>query len=100
MKKKTTAGQILNVLREEFPYLKEHFKIASLSLFGSFVKDKQTSESDVDILVAFSEIPGFFEFIKLENYLADKLDRRVDLVMKDALKPNIGSRAIEEAISV
>jgi predicted nucleotidyltransferase len=100
MAKKTTAGQILNVLREEFPYLKEHFKVVSLSLFGSYVKNKQTSESDIDILVGFSETPGFLEFIKLENHLTDKLDRRVDLVMEDALKPNIGSRAREEAISV
>lgn len=97
---KYTTEQILSILRNELPYLKEKYKVESLSLFGSYVKKNQTSESDLDILVTFHEVPGFIKFVNLENYLSDKLDLKVDLVMRDALKKNIGDRIKEEAVSV
>jgi predicted nucleotidyltransferase len=69
-------------------------------LFGSYVKYKQTSESDVDILVKFSEAPGFIEYMELENYISDKLNIGVDLVMEDARKHNTDNCVKEEAILV
>jgi len=51
----------------------------------------------LDILVSFSKTPGLFEFIRLENYLNDLLGIKVDLVMRTALKPNIGKQIISEA---
>lgn len=100
MKAESKSEQILNTLRSELPYLEEKYKVASLSLFGSYVKNKQTPQSDLDILVTYREAPGFIEFMKLEHYLSDKLGIEVDLVMKDALKKNIGDRIKEEVISV
>lgn len=97
---KYTTEQILSILRNELPYLKEKYKVKSLSLFGSYVKKTQTSGSDLDILVTFHEVPGFIKFVNLENYLSDKLDLKVDLVMRDALKKNIGDRIKEEAVLV
>lgn len=97
---KYTTEQILSILRNELPYLKEKYKVKSLSLFGSYVKKTQTSGSDLDILVTFHEVPGFIKFVNLENYLSDKLDLKVDLVMRDALKKNIGDRIKEEAVPV
>jgi predicted nucleotidyltransferase len=94
------AEEILGMLRKEFPYLKERYKVASLSLFGSYVKKKQKRGSDVDILVTYIKTPGFFKFIELEDYLSDALGIKVDLVMENALKPAIGSRVKKEAIAV
>jgi uncharacterized protein len=39
-------------------------------------------------------------FIAIENYLSDLLGVKVDLVMKDSLKPKIGQRILREAIPV
>jgi predicted nucleotidyltransferase len=39
-------------------------------------------------------------FIELEYYLSDLLGIKVDLVMKDALKPVIGKRILKEVIEV
>ncbi len=36
----------------------------------------------------------------LEFFLSDKLDIKVDLVSKKALKPHIGKRILEEVINV
>jgi predicted nucleotidyltransferase len=100
MKNNPTSKQILHTLRNELPHLKKQYNVESMSLFGSYSKNKQTPESDIDILVTFSQTPGLIKFVQLENYLSDKLGSRVDLVMKDALKKNIGHHINEEAVTV
>lgn len=87
-------------LRREFPSLVARYHVGSLEIFGSYVPQEQNEESDLDLLVTFSEIPGLLKFVELENYLSDLLGVKVDLVMKDALKPNIGKRILDEAIAV
>jgi hypothetical protein len=69
-------------------------------LFGSYVRDEQGPHSDVDVLVEFDEVPSLFEFIRLEDELARVLGRRVDLVMRDALKPGIGRMILQEVVPV
>jgi uncharacterized protein len=51
-------------------------------------------------LVTFKEVPSLLTFIAMENYLSDLLGVKVDLVMKDSLKPKIGQHILREAISV
>lgn len=82
------------------PFLREQYSVESLSLFGSFVRGEQRPDSDLDILVTFSEVPGLLRFIELENHLSDFLGRRVDLVLRDALKPEIGRRVLAEAVPI
>jgi len=72
----------------------------SLSLFGSCVRNQQTSASDLDVLVQFSETVDLFEFVRLEIYLSEQLDCKVDLVMKDSLKPQIRDAILSEAVEV
>lgn len=82
------------------PALAKEYDVRSLALFGSYLYGDQTEESDLDVLVAFDEVPGLIKFIELENRLSDELGVEVDLVMKDALKPHIGERILEDAVSV
>ena len=51
----------------------------------------------MDLLVTFDKVPSLFRFVALENDLSDSLGIKVDLVMKDSLKPNIGKYILEEA---
>jgi len=80
------------------PFLKEKYKVKEIGIFGSYVKNKQKKRSDLDILVEFEEVPSLIEFIEMENFLSDKLKIKVDLVMKKALKPNIGKAILKEVI--
>ena len=50
------------------------------------------------MLVEFERPLGLSEFLALEDALSVLVDRRVDLVTRDALKPHIGSRVLEEAV--
>ena len=92
--------EILEILHQQISLLAERYGVEKLEVFGSYVRDEQRSDSDLDILITFREVPTLLGFIELENYLSDILGVKVDLIMKDSLKPKIGKRILREAIPV
>jgi hypothetical protein len=94
------VGQLLQVLQAHLPALAERHRVQSLALFGSYVRGEQGPNSDLDALVTFSSPPTLLQFVALERHLAGLLGVQVDLVMRNALKPNIGQRILEEAVAV
>jgi len=92
------TSQIQNTLKEYFPHLRQEYQVNQIGLFGSYARDEQTPNSDLDLLVTFSTKPSLFRFIELENYLSDLLEVKVDLVMESALKPNIGKSIRKELV--
>ena len=92
--------RICQVLERHLPVLRERYHIRSLGLFGSYVRGEQSAESDLDVLVTFSEVPSLLRFVALENELSDLLGVQVDLVMRDALKPRLSARILEEEVQV
>jgi len=81
-------------------FLKERFKVKSVGVFGSYLRGEKSDESDIDILVEFHSTIDLFEFIALENFLSEILGIKVDLVMKDSLKPRIKDRILREAVDI
>jgi len=92
--------QILTQLRAVLPEVQARFGVSQLSLFGSAARGEMDETSDIDLLVEFEHVPGFFKFVELEDLLGSVLQRKVDLVMKQALRPRIGQRVMAEAIPV
>lgn len=92
--------EIHQSLRQLLPMIMEQYQVKSLGIFGSFVRQEQRADSDLDLLVTFVEPPSLLRFIELENYLSDQLGIQVDLVMQDALKPALGSQILQEAVPV
>jgi predicted nucleotidyltransferase len=78
MKRLSTREEILQVLKDEMPYLKDKYGVERIAIFGSFAKDSQTKKSDVDILVQFAKPLGF-GFIEFADHLEDVLGRKVDV---------------------
>ncbi len=78
----------------------EQFFIVELYLFGSVARDEANLDSDVDLLVEFSQPVGLLTFAKLQNYLEDILDCKVDLGTTDSLKPYLIDTVWQEAIRV
>ena len=97
---KKELDEILLLLRELLPYISQRYNITSIEVFGSYVRNQQNNNSDLDVLISFSKAPTLLKFIELKNYLSDKLQLNVDLVMKDSLKPRIGQNILNEAIAV
>ena len=97
---KKDLNEILSILRKLLPYISQKYEVASLEVFGSYIRNQQDINSDLDVLVSFSKVPSLLKFIELKNYLSDKLQIKVDLVMKDSLKPRIGQNILNESIAV
>jgi len=100
MTRPTKLQHYMEILRRELPHLAKEYHVATLEVFGSYVRHEQRRGSDLDILVTFSKPPSLLKFARLENYLSDNLGVKVDLVMKDSLKPHIGQVILREAVPV
>jgi len=97
---KSSREQILQALTDNLKTVHDRFGVDSLSVFGSIARDSLTPESDVDILVRYHETPGIFSFLDLKQYLEEIVGRPVDLVTEGALKKQLRSKILQEAIRV
>ncbi|MCC6545488.1 MAG: nucleotidyltransferase family protein [Nitrospirae bacterium] len=90
-------AEVKKILIENITYIKETFYVKEIGIFGSFVKGTQKSKSDIDILVIFEKgHKDFFNYIRLKYYLEEQLGRRVDLVIKEAVKPRLRQTIFNE----
>lgn len=98
--RKLGAGhpRVIQELKRILPEIRRQYRVASLSVFGSYVRGEAGRKSDLDLLVEFDRAPSLFEFARLQRYMTQALGVSVDLVMKKALRPRIGSRILEEAV--
>ena len=64
--------------------------VKRIGLFGSYVRNEHTPGSDIDILVEFHKGKKLFDnYMDLKFFLEDLFDCKVDLVLTDALKPDL-----------
>ena len=89
--------EIEEAIRDYRPLLKEKFKVKRIGIFGSYSKGEETAESDLDILVEFSEPIGW-EFFDLKEFLREILGKEVDLVTIKALKPQMKDKILKEVV--
>jgi len=92
--------EIKSGIRKNMSILRDKYKVKTIGVFGSYIRGEQGKESDVDILVEFYETIDLFTFIELEDFLSETLGVKVDLVMKDTLKPRIRDNILREAVTV
>jgi predicted nucleotidyltransferase len=76
-----TKDEILNELTKNKSYIKQHFEVDKIGLFGSYAKDKQTEDSDIDIYVEFKH-KTFDNLAGLWNYLEELYHKKIDLFHK------------------
>jgi len=70
--------------------------IAYLGLFGSTSRGEQHADSDIDLLVRFSEPKSLLDVIAAEHRLEDFLGREIDLVPEGGLKPRVRPRVMQD----
>jgi uncharacterized protein len=71
--------------------------VVDLALFGSHARGDATPQSDVDFVVELSE-KSFDRYMDLKDFLQELLGRKVDLVLKSAIKPRLRERILSEAV--
>jgi uncharacterized protein len=63
--------------------------IIYLGLFGSQARNEAKKDSDVDMLVQFKETKSFFELSRIKDEFEAVFGKKVDLVLKSAVKETI-----------
>jgi len=96
----TELEKVKKKIKGDMPYLREKYKVRAMGIFGSYVRGENGTDSDLDVLVEFDDPPTLLEFVALERYISELTGRKVDLVMKTALKPRIGEHILEEVVYV
>lgn len=95
--------QTLPEIKENLKALKgklaEDFAVQQIGIFGSFARNEQNENSDIDILVEFSRPVGF-EFFRLQRFLEKHLGRKIDLATQAMLKPRIKDSVLRETTFV
>jgi len=95
-----TLNEIKAELKNLVPFIQDKYSVSEIGIFGSFIRNDQTEDSDLDIIITFNESPSLFQFVELENYLSDKLNVKVDLVMKKALKEHLKKYILDEVVPI
>lgn len=91
---KNTAIKTIEGIRSE---LTQH-GVSAIFLFGSVARGEAGPESDVDILVEFDRPIGMFEFLDVKDLLENTFKKKVDLVTSGALKKQLRSQIMNEAV--
>ncbi len=84
-----TYKTILIKLEENSATIKK-YGVKRIGLFGSYVRTEQKPTSDIDILVEFEKGKVTFDnYMDLKFFLEDLFKCKVDLVMNEAIKPDL-----------
>lgn len=91
---------ILSFIKNNAEYLHSNYNISKIGLFGSFARDEQDIDSDIDFLIEFK--PGTKDIynlkLDLKKYLKQNLNREVDICREKYLKPYVKNYILEEVL--
>lgn len=90
--------KIISEISKNKDFIRKQYKIKQIGVFGSYVRNEQTEDSDVDILIDYDKRcrVSLFDLSRLEDYLSNLLNKKVDLALKNKLKPYIGAHILKE----
>ncbi len=93
----TTKDKIIELLKSHKSELSK-FGIRSVGLFGSYIRNEQSSQSDIDLLIDFEPDKENFDNLMAVYDLFEKLflDEKVEVVTKNGLSPYIGPKILKE----
>ena len=83
-----TQIEIENILKKLKPTLNKLYNVDKIGYFGSYSRNEQNEDSDIDILVYFRKPIGW-DFFDLQELLEKELELKVDLVSEKALKEQL-----------
>ncbi|PKL40448.1 MAG: hypothetical protein CVV44_02265 [Spirochaetae bacterium HGW-Spirochaetae-1] len=92
MESKNEIKQRLASLAEIF----HSYRVSRVGLFGSYVHGSQNEESDIDLLVDFSNPIDLFSYVNLVDSLSAALGHKVDMVTVSGLKPALKKGILRE----
>jgi len=94
-----TKAEILKILQKEKPELVRRYGLKRLALFGSYAREAQREDSDVDVLVEIEPQIGL-GFVDLADRIESVLGVRTEVVSRRAIKPRYWEIIQRELVDV
>jgi predicted nucleotidyltransferase len=94
-----TKAEILKILQKEKPELVRRYGLKRLALFGSYARETQREDSDVDVLVEIEPQIGL-GFVELADRIESLLGVRTEVVSRRAIKPRYWEIIQRELVDV
>lgn len=92
--------EILDILKNQKPFLRDKFNVKEIGLFGSYARNEATNKSDIDFLIEL--FPNTEDYIEtkeaLREYLSGLFGKNVDLANPRSLKPHFKNRILKQAV--
>jgi len=90
------------VLKEHKAEVVQKYRAREIGIFGSFVRGEQKRRSDIDILVEFDsgDIPGLLKLIEMEIYFEKLFRKKIDVVIKSGIRPELKNNILKEVIYI
>lgn len=92
--------EIKEKLEKVKEYLLTHFKCEAILLFGSYARDTQNAESDVDLAIKLKEKIGQKELFETKKQLEDIIKKDVDLIDLDNTQDGIKYEILMNGITI
>ena len=90
---------IEDIKQKILPILKR-YGIKKAGLFGSCIRGELREDSDIDILVEIEEDISLLDFVGIKLEIEEALERKVDLVEYNTIKPLLKERILSEQVSI
>ena len=92
-------------IRAELAAMKEMLHkegVTTLSLFGSLARGEAQADSDIDVLIEVDPEAdfGLLDLSGVQHLIEDRLNRKVDVLMRDEIRPEFKQRLLREAEAV
>lgn len=94
--KRNDVSAYLEILSRHREELRARYNVKGIGIFGSVARGESKKRSDVDVLVEYDTTPDLLEFIGLGMYLESLLSRKVDLVRREAIRPELREIILSE----
>lgn len=97
-----TQDEIVNFLHNNRKLLLEKYHVTKIGLFGSFARNEQQVDSDVDLLIEIEEGTKNIHDLKddLKQFLSLSFDRSVDIAREKYLKPYAKEQILRDTVYV
>jgi predicted nucleotidyltransferase len=95
-----TKEQIIKVLRNLKTEISGNYKAEIKGIFGSYAREEQSHDSDIDILVEFHMGATLLDLARLNSFLEERLQIKVDVVSQRAIRKEIEGEIYKDLISV
>jgi predicted nucleotidyltransferase len=91
--------EVLRILQQEKPELVRRYGLKRLALFGSYAREDQREDSDVDVLVEVNPTIGL-AFVELAEQIEKTIGVRAEIVSRRAIKPRYWEVIKDESVDV